>query len=304
MEFREKPINLIELGVYNGASLNVWLKYFERAKIIGVDIDPRCGRHSRGRVQVRIGSQDDAEFLRSVAADWPPTIVIDDGSHQAAHVIKSFKTLFPCLAPGGVYAIEDLTYQFSWDSSQVLRPHRPIPPRPPSEPVYDYLSRLIQARLAHVSAIEEDDPHLILLKDDDDAANRMYSEIDEIRIVGSMAFIKKRAPRDIARTLAAFDRRLDELAREGPERYAYGCFRYAHYLATYGQDLNRALALADEGAALTPGSVYGLRVKRAVLIGLGRSNEATELAEKLRNMGHEPDCPKICTPPHMNYPHL
>ena len=35
-------------------------------------------------------------------------IVIDDGSHVASDQIASFKTLFPLLAPDGVYIIEDL----------------------------------------------------------------------------------------------------------------------------------------------------------------------------------------------------
>jgi len=39
-EFRREPINVIEIGVANGASLNVWLQYFERARIVGIDIDP------------------------------------------------------------------------------------------------------------------------------------------------------------------------------------------------------------------------------------------------------------------------
>jgi demethylmacrocin O-methyltransferase len=34
-------------------------------------------------------------------------IVIDDGSHINEHVIASFRTLFPLLAEGGIYAIED-----------------------------------------------------------------------------------------------------------------------------------------------------------------------------------------------------
>ena len=34
-------------------------------------------------------------------------IVIDDGSHVNEHVIKSFRTLFPFLTEGGIYAIED-----------------------------------------------------------------------------------------------------------------------------------------------------------------------------------------------------
>jgi len=38
----------------------------------------------------------------------PFDVVIDDGSHVNEHVRTSFRTLFPYLRDGGVYAIEDL----------------------------------------------------------------------------------------------------------------------------------------------------------------------------------------------------
>jgi hypothetical protein len=37
-----------------------------------------------------------------------PDIIIDDGSHVASHQKISFETLFPLLAPGGIYVIEDM----------------------------------------------------------------------------------------------------------------------------------------------------------------------------------------------------
>ena len=36
-----------------------------------------------------------------------PDIIIDDGSHLNEHVIESFRLLFPSLAPGGLYVVED-----------------------------------------------------------------------------------------------------------------------------------------------------------------------------------------------------
>ena len=35
-------------------------------------------------------------------------IIIDDGSHQSKHIIKSFNFLFPYLNTNGIYVIEDL----------------------------------------------------------------------------------------------------------------------------------------------------------------------------------------------------
>ena len=34
-------------------------------------------------------------------------VVIDDGSHRPEHILETFRILFPLLADGGIYAIED-----------------------------------------------------------------------------------------------------------------------------------------------------------------------------------------------------
>src|SRR5207302_204933 len=41
--YRQRPIRLLEIGIQNGGSLELWAKYFEAAEaIVGCDIDPRC----------------------------------------------------------------------------------------------------------------------------------------------------------------------------------------------------------------------------------------------------------------------
>lgn len=59
--------------------------------------------------QVRIGSQADAIFLQAVVKEMGGIdIVLDDGSHQMAHITDSLRVLFPQLNHGGIYLIEDL----------------------------------------------------------------------------------------------------------------------------------------------------------------------------------------------------
>src|SRR5690348_13493597 len=106
---RDTAFNLIEIGAYNGVSLRTWAEYFPRAFIVGIDIEPNAAKLAEDRIAVRIGSQADAQFLTGVAAEFPPLIVVDDGSHQADHQIASFACLFPKLRPGGCYVCEDLT---------------------------------------------------------------------------------------------------------------------------------------------------------------------------------------------------
>jgi tetratricopeptide (TPR) repeat protein len=119
-KFRDEPIEMLEIGVADGASLRMWEQFFTRAKIIGVDIISGCTRHAGGRKFVEIGSQADAGFLQSLREKYNPTIIIDDGSHQADHIKFTIEHLFPALQPGGCYVIEDLN--FHSDAKDYRRP--------------------------------------------------------------------------------------------------------------------------------------------------------------------------------------
>ncbi len=44
-EYRDKPVRLLEIGVQNGGSLEIWRQYFPNAELIlGCDINPACGQ--------------------------------------------------------------------------------------------------------------------------------------------------------------------------------------------------------------------------------------------------------------------
>ncbi|HYI39434.1 MAG TPA: class I SAM-dependent methyltransferase [Allosphingosinicella sp.] len=101
---------MLEIGVSKGGSLAMWRSYFgPRATIYGIDVNPDCAGYVDGPNQVRIGSQDDPDFLRRVVKEMGGIdVVLDDGSHVARHQQTSFETLFPLLNERGLYAIEDL----------------------------------------------------------------------------------------------------------------------------------------------------------------------------------------------------
>ncbi len=108
--FRGKPVRFLEIGVFKGGSLQMWRRYLgEEAVIFGIDIDPACAAFDGQAGQVRIGSQDDPKFLAAVVEEMGGVdAVLDDGSHVMTHVRTSLRELFPSLAAGGVYMIEDL----------------------------------------------------------------------------------------------------------------------------------------------------------------------------------------------------
>src|SRR5215831_9409833 len=70
-KFRGSKFKFLEIGVSHGGSLQIWRKYFgPNATIFGIDVDPRCVVVADPpSINVRIGSQTDVPFLRSVVAE-------------------------------------------------------------------------------------------------------------------------------------------------------------------------------------------------------------------------------------------
>lgn len=109
-QYRNSTVRLLELGVSHGGSLELWRQYLgDAGTIYGIDIDVRCASLDTKDNPVRIGSQTDAQFLRGLVAEMGGIdVVVDDGSHIASDQRTSFEVLFPLLADGGVYVVEDL----------------------------------------------------------------------------------------------------------------------------------------------------------------------------------------------------
>lgn len=101
--WRDKEFTLLEIGVAGGASIKMWREYFSNAKIFGIDNNPDCAGEG-----IFIGSQTDTEFLGKVLAEiGDAQVLIDDAAHYGPYTIETFKYLFPRIAKGGQYYIED-----------------------------------------------------------------------------------------------------------------------------------------------------------------------------------------------------
>jgi hypothetical protein len=110
-KFRNKKITIVEIGVYQGGSLQMWRKYFgKEATIWGIDIDPRCKTLEDENTPILIGSQEDPQFLRSIIDKIGMIdILIDDGGHTQDQQIISFEELYKYVNPdGGIYLCEDV----------------------------------------------------------------------------------------------------------------------------------------------------------------------------------------------------
>ena len=105
--FQDSKINILEIGVDNGDSLRIWREFFSKANICGIDIDKK--NFKINNTNILQGDQSDVNFLKSLVSEYKKfDIIIDDGSHQAKHIIASFNYLFNYLSDNGLYVIEDL----------------------------------------------------------------------------------------------------------------------------------------------------------------------------------------------------
>ena len=115
-KYRELPVNILEIGILNGGSLQIWEKYFPKAKIFAIDIDEKCKQYETDRTKIFIGDQADKSFLRNVKAQVPQIdIIIDDGGHRAEQQINTFEEMYFHLKTNGVYLIEDIELNYRQD---------------------------------------------------------------------------------------------------------------------------------------------------------------------------------------------
>ncbi|MCM2563771.1 class I SAM-dependent methyltransferase [Lutimaribacter sp. EGI FJ00015] len=106
---RDRPVSFLEIGVFKGGSVPMWKAFLaDGSRLTFIDIDPACANHAEPGTTIEIGNQADPDFIEKIARTYGPfDIIVDDGSHVNAHQIKSFELLWPHIADGGVYVVED-----------------------------------------------------------------------------------------------------------------------------------------------------------------------------------------------------
>ena len=124
-QFRNLPdMAMLEIGLDTGGSLNLWRRYFPKAKVFGTDIKNKT-HFSDERTQIFTADQSDAAALQrmldqvklampvSLPTQQPFHFIVDDASHYPPDTIASFEYLFlNGLKPGGVYSLEDLSTSY------------------------------------------------------------------------------------------------------------------------------------------------------------------------------------------------
>ena len=114
---KNQRLNLLEIGVSDGASIKVWSDYFVNSNVVGIDIkniDIEKKGLDRKNINIYQGSQSDKSFIDKIIGIHKNfDIIIDDGSHYPKDVIKSFDLLFPVLNLNGLYFVEDLQTSYN-----------------------------------------------------------------------------------------------------------------------------------------------------------------------------------------------
>lgn len=120
-----RPVNLLEIGWFDGASMRTWREYLhERSVIVGVDIEPKEPIEG---VHFRKVNATTPDVVTAVEEFGPFDFIIDDGSHLSPDVIHTFMLLWPQVQPGGYYIVEDLhvSYHLDWlGSDDPFKPGR------------------------------------------------------------------------------------------------------------------------------------------------------------------------------------
>ena len=122
-KFKNRKINLLEIGLdtktyhsgdtIDAPSLSMWLEYFSKAEIYGIDINDYDFLNKIDRLKFYRANQSSRRELGNFKKKYKTKfdIIIDDASHASSHQQISLVELLPLVKKGGYYIIEDLFWQ-------------------------------------------------------------------------------------------------------------------------------------------------------------------------------------------------
>jgi hypothetical protein len=107
--FKDKKINLFELGILRGASLRGWSDYFINGNIFGGDIDTKTFLNEN-RIRSFYCDQGNKESISMLWKNLPEEfeVIIDDGNHELYANICFFENSIHKLKSGGYFIVEDI----------------------------------------------------------------------------------------------------------------------------------------------------------------------------------------------------
>jgi predicted O-methyltransferase YrrM len=125
----EKPLEILEIGSWEGRSSSFFLHYLKAARVTAVDTWQGSEEHDRYTQLSHIEARFDSNLARfggrvtkvktsskayfaSVAPKEQFDLVYVDGSHHADEVMIDALESFAALKPGGILVFDDYTWEF------------------------------------------------------------------------------------------------------------------------------------------------------------------------------------------------
>jgi predicted O-methyltransferase YrrM len=119
-----RPQRVLEIGVWMGGTLRVWLRDCGRsARVVAVDLDhPNRDAYSGWTkydtsLVVEYGRSQDPNTVTKIQRHAPYDFVFIDGDHGYAAVRADVDVCLPLVSPGGVLAMHDIVGGFDFDGA-------------------------------------------------------------------------------------------------------------------------------------------------------------------------------------------
>ena len=159
LHYEKRVSRICDLGIYKGGSVMFYYKLFSPEKIVAIDLSgdrvkpldayvKKKGLDHVIRTYYGVDQSNEKavkKILISEMANHAFDMVVDDASHLLHQTRTSFNLLFPYLAPGGYYIIEDWGWAH-WKHKEWQENGGPRPDEPPLSNLVFELTMLLASR--------------------------------------------------------------------------------------------------------------------------------------------------------------
>tara|TARA_B100000963_G_scaffold85414_1_gene73021 strand:- start:996 stop:1739 length:744 start_codon:yes stop_codon:yes gene_type:complete len=126
--FKNKKINILEIGSYAGSSAAAFVKYLPNAQVFCFDINISNFKYKSKNIHVfgvDINNEKKIKkILNKIFTDYKFEkfdLIIDDGSHNLKDILISLKLFFKVLQKNSLYVIEDFKHPNYYEYNKNLK---------------------------------------------------------------------------------------------------------------------------------------------------------------------------------------
>ncbi len=158
-KFRNKKVNILEIGSYAGASAAAFTKYFYNSKVFCFDVNISNFKYKSKNIEVfgldinnkkKVIEEINKIFKKNHINSFD--VIIDDGSHYLSDILKSLNFFFKFLNKNGYYIIEDFKlpnyYQYNRDINHIF--------------VDEFLNNIINKRISNSNVFTDQDQEYLI----------------------------------------------------------------------------------------------------------------------------------------------